>query len=187
MRWRDRNRRKAPKLFKPWRRFRHPQLGDVEIGGLLRTYLYNPTLGELATIAKNTYRFTVDHAAKHPWVRIEDVSVDEVADGVYRVRARVANRGELPTNVTNKAKSLARIKPVRVEFRSDDASKLLSQQAHYELGHLEGLTGGRVLEWFVRTTASTGRCEIHVRAGTGGNATEVVALRARRAKGRSRR
>jgi hypothetical protein len=128
MRWWDRNRRRAPMLFKPWRRFRHSQLGPVEIGGLLRRYLYNPTLAELAKISKGTYAFTVAHAAKHPWVRIEDVIAEPVADDVHRIRARVANRGELPTNVTNRGKSLARIKPVRVEFQVGEDVELLNQQ-----------------------------------------------------------
>jgi len=180
MRWWDRNRRRAPALFKPWRRFRHPQLGDVEIGGLLRKYLYNPTPAELATIAKHTYRFTVDHAAKHPWMRIEDVTVDAVARGVCRVRARIANRGELPTNVTHKGKSLGRIKPVGVQFQVGEGARVLSRQAHYDLGHLAGLTGGRVLEWFVQIPPEGSVCTIHVRGGAGGNVNKMVALGAAR-------
>ncbi len=186
MRWWDRNRRRAPTLFKPWRRFRHPQLGEVEVGGLLRKYLYNPTPAELATISKNTYRFTVDHAAKHPWARIEAVSVHGVADGVYRVRARIANRGELPTNVTNRGRSLARIKPVQVEFQTGEGAESLSQQAHYDLGHMPGLTGARALEWFVRTPPDGSVCTIHVRGGTGGNVSRVVELPPRPARRRSR-
>ncbi|MBN1345669.1 MAG: hypothetical protein JXQ73_23455 [Phycisphaerae bacterium] len=176
MKWCDRNPRRAPKLFRSWRRFRHPQLGDVEIGGLLRKYLYNPTPAELATIARNTYKFTIDHAAKHPWLRIEDLTVEQVSAGVHRIRARVANRGELPTNVTNQGKSLARLHPVRVEFHAGEGAEVLSRQAHHELGHLEGLTGGQLMEWFVAAPPEGAVCTIHVRGGTGGNVTEVIEL-----------
>ncbi len=187
MRWWDHSRRRAPQLFRPWRRFRHPQLGELEIGGLLRKYLNNPTPAELATIAKNTYRFTLDHAAKHPWVRIEDVSVDDVADGVYRVRARVANRGELPTNVTHRGKSLRRLQPVRVKFQVGEGAEVLSRRAHHDLGHLPGLTGGQVLEWFVRTGPEGSVCTVSVRGGTGGNVDELVMLRPRGARRKRRR
>ena len=78
---------------------------------------------------------------------IEDVTTEEVGKGVHRVRARVVNRGEFPTYVTQKGRGLRRLRPVRVEFHPE--GELLSLQGHFDLGHLPGVTGGRVLEWFV--------------------------------------
>lgn len=189
MRWYDRNEKRAPKLYKPWRRFRHPQLGEVEIGGLLRKYLYNPTPAELAKISKGTYAFTVEHAGRHPWVRLEDVEVGRLSDGIHRIRARVANRGELPTNVTNQGRSLARVRPVCVEFRAGDGVEVLSRASHHDVGHLEGVTGAEVLEWFVRAEEDA-VCTIDVRGGAGGNVRDVVEIRAGKAsssRGKRRR
>ncbi len=176
MRWWKRNRAKSPKLFKAWRRFEHPQLGTVEIGGFLRKDYYNPTLPELAKIAKDCYAFTIEHAAKHPWVRIEDVATEQVAERVYRVRARIVNRGELPTHVTNRGKELSRLKTVRVEFRVGEEAELLSQQAHHDLGHLPGVVGGKLMEWFVRTPPEGALCTLDARGGAGGNASASVEL-----------
>lgn len=174
MRWWGRLKKK-PKFFSPWKRFRHPQFGEVEIGGFHFQHLANPTLEDLRSISKGTFRFTIEHAQKHPRVCLEEVQTDSVGGRVYRVRARIANRGELPTNVTNKGKSLRRLRPVRVEFKPAKGVELLSSSGHADLGHLAGVTGSRELEWFV--SASPGRkalCELKVYGGTGGNASNTV-------------
>ena len=168
LRWWDGGRRQHP-LFSAWRRFRHPQLGPVEIGGFLAYGMANQTLDELRRIARGTHDFTLTHARRHPRVIVEDGTVESVGGGVYRIRARVANRGHLPTSVTNKGRQLRRLRSVRVEFHPDGCA-LLSQGGHHDLGHLAGVTGSRSLEWFVK--AGRGRQalgEVRVSGGTGGN------------------
>ena len=172
--WWDGRKRKDP-LFVPWKPFEHPQLGPVEIGGVQFLYLANRTLPDLAEVSKGTYRFTLDHANKHPKVRLEDLAVETVGDGVYRIRVRVANRGELPTHVTNRGKQLRRVRSVRVLFREGRGVRLLSAEGHRDLGHLAGVTGGQLLEWFISASDRTRRlCEIAVLGGTGGNSTLTV-------------
>ncbi len=161
-------------LFRPWEPFDHPQLGRVEIGAFRRSCLYNPSLSDLPRIAAGTYRFTLEHAARHPWVTLEGLEVTAVGGPVYRVRARVANRGFFPTYISNKGKSLRRLRPVRVEFRPVKGVDLLSAEGHRDLGHLEGVTGGRLLEWFLSAPEGGELGEIRVLGGTGGNARETV-------------
>ena len=171
--WWDRE-RPAERVFQPWSGVEHPQLGAVEIGGLVSKYLYNPTLAHLNEISKGTYRFTVEHARRHPWVRIEDPRVDRFGE-VLRIRTRVANRGALPTNVSARGTSLRRMPPVRVSFHPASAVELLSSTGHHELGHLPAVTGSRTLEWFVTAPDEQRElCEIRVDAGAGGRAMVTV-------------
>jgi hypothetical protein len=157
-------------LFQPWTPYDHPQLGRVEIGGELYPHYANPALPHLRQIAEGTYRFALAHANKHPWIVLEDLTVDPIGGPAYRVRARVANRGDFPTHVTNKGKSLRRLQPVRVEFHPADGVQLLSAQGHAELGHLRGPTGSHLVEWFVSCPADADDlCTIRVLGGTGGN------------------
>ena len=176
LKWWDRQPRKTREpLFVDWKRFDHPQLGAVEIGGFLVCHHNNPTLRDLAKLSKGTYRFTVDHAQMHPRVVIEDVQVDAVAPHVQRVRARIANRGELPTHVTNRGRQLARLRPVRVSFEPGDGVTLLSQSGHHTLGHLDGITGSRTVEWFVNSADARGElATLRIDGGAGGNATHVI-------------
>jgi hypothetical protein len=178
--WWDEQAPQGP-LYRPWTPYDHPQLGPVEIGGALYPHYANPTLPHLRQIAQGTYRFTLAHANKHPRVVIEDLAVAAVGgatkggDTVYRVRARIANRGAFPTHVTNKGKHLRRLQPVRAEFHPAEGVQLLSAQGHAELGHLRGPAGSRLLEWFLSSPQDAETlCEIHVLGGTGGNTRQTV-------------
>ena len=173
--WWDGSRPRGP-LFQTWKPHEHPQLGPVEIGGFLFHRLGNPTLADLRRIAKGTYRFTLEHARRHPRIALEDLSVEAVGGAVYRIRGRIANRGEFPTHITSKGKGLARLRKVRVEFHPGKGTELLSMQGHFEVGHLEGVIGTRTVEWFVSAPRRTGDLgEIRVQGGTGGNLSRQIA------------
>jgi len=175
MKWCDKQKKRLP-IFSRWTTFDHPQLGQVEIGGLLKKYLAGPTLGDLRRIAEGTYKFTLAHAGRHPRVVIEAPQAETVGGDVYRIRARVANRGEFPTHVSNKGRGLRRLKGVRVDFVPAAGVKLLSRVGHHSLGHLAGVTDGRELEWFVSAPGDCRTlCELRVSGGTGGNAAARIA------------
>ena len=176
MKWWDRQRSKDP-LFRPWKTFLHPQLGPVDIGGFCFNHLANPALPDLAKISQGTYRFTLAHANKHPNVSLEDLQVDAVGGQVYRIRVRVVNRGEFPTNVTQKGRLLRRLQPVQVEFHPANGVESLSSEGHRDLGHLAGVTGGRELEWFVSAgKGSEELCSLRIQGGTGGNLNRTVKI-----------
>ncbi len=174
MKWWDKQ-KKRDRIFMPWKPFEHPQLGKVEIGGLLARHINGRTLPDLLRVVKGTYAFTLEHAARHPQVRIEETSVDSCGGDVYRVRARVVNRGRFPTHVSNKGRTLRRLRPVRLEFYPSRGVKLLSLSGHHELNHLASLTGSRKLEWFVSAPGKGPElCELRVFGGTGGNASARI-------------
>jgi len=176
MQWWDSQEERDP-IYHPWEPFQHPQLGDVEIGGFLRRHMAGPTLRDLARISEGTYKFTLEHARKHPQVVLEDVHADAVGEQVFCIRARVANRGEFPTHVSSKGRNLRRLRSVRVEFHPAEGVKLLSAQGHHSLGHLNGVTGSRFLEWFVSAPEGVeALCEICVLGGTGGNVRQLVKI-----------
>lgn len=165
--WWDRQSDANP-LFVAWQAFEHPQLGSVEIGGFRLPELANPALTHLEGIAAGTYRFTLEHARRHPGVTVEDLKAEPMGDQVWRIRARIANRGALPTHVSQRGRHLRRLRPVRAELILADGADLLSGQGFFDLGHLAGVSGERTVEWFVRSAGGQLGC-IHVRGGAGGN------------------
>jgi hypothetical protein len=174
LRWWDKQKSKDP-LFMPWHPFHHPQLGRVDIGGLLVRHLAGPTLRDLEKISADTYAFTLEHASYRPRIAIENVRVEPIDKHVFRIRARVANRGQFPTHISNKGRNLRRLEPVRVEFHPAKGVELLSAHGHLNLGHLGPLTDSRLVEWFVRApTRATELCHLAVKGGTGGNVSAVV-------------
>ncbi|MEN6549045.1 MAG: M14 family metallopeptidase [Armatimonadia bacterium] len=172
--WWDQQKKRDP-VFAPWTPFDHPQLGHAEIGGLLHRHVSNPTLDDLKRIAAGTYQFTLAHASRQPRVMVEDARAERIADGTYRIRARVANRGEFPTHVSNRGRGLRRLQGVRVEFHPAKGVRLLSEAGHRVLGHLGGLTDGRDLEWFVAAEGDAPvLCELRALGGAGGNVSVTV-------------
>jgi hypothetical protein len=172
--WWDNQKQRDP-VYAPWTPFTHPQLGRVEIGGLLYKHVANPTLADLKRIAANTYQFTVAHARRHPRVVVEDARAECVGEGTYRLRAQVANRGEFPTHVSNRGRDLRRVQGVRVEFHPATGVQLLSEVGHQTLGHLGGLTDARDLEWFVTAPpGASALCELRVLGGAGGNVSVTI-------------
>lgn len=175
--WDAQDPRTREPLFVDWHPFDHPQLGPVLIGGFITRNQHNPTLAWTRKLAPKTYAFTLEHASWAPHVRIEDVETECVGGKVFRIRIRVTNRGRLPTHVTKPGRTLRCVKPVRVEFDPGRGVELLSRQGHLELGHLEGVTGSRTLEWFVRRTGrKTPTVDIRVWGGAGGNDCRTVEL-----------
>ena len=66
----------------------------------------------------------------------ESLEVESFGGNVYRVRATIANRGALPTHVTNKGKELGRFQTVLASLRPAEGVMLLSS---------EGITPSRLL------------------------------------------
>ena len=173
MEWWDNGEQCHP-LFEPWQPFEHPQLGAVEIGGFLYTALDNPLLSELSSTLEAAYHFTIAHARRHPWVVVEDLHIQQFDDSVYRIRLRVANRGDSPTHITNKGESLRRLRPVTARFTPVHGVTMLSTAESQELGHLAAVTGSKIVEWFVSVREVSGTDtqllgELYISGGAGGD------------------
>lgn len=124
--------------FRPWREFYHPQLGKVEIGGMVYIWTYrNPPPPMLEQLCHNNVRFNLRHAAAAPRVQIDDVTVESIGTDHYKVRAIVANYGYLPTNLSDVAIQRNVAKPVKVSLELEGA-ELVMTPAEVELGHLAG-------------------------------------------------
>jgi len=137
LQWIDEN---YPRGFIPWEPYEHPQLGAVEIGGVERKYTRrNPPPGEwLEYEGDKCIMFALRHAALLPLLRIIEASVEKVAPRIFKVTARVANTGFLPTNVTQMAVKIKVAKPVVAELKLPEDAELVTGHEKVDLGHLEG-------------------------------------------------
>jgi len=79
----------------------------------------------------------VKYAALTPLVELT-IADEEVAPGLYRVRAVVKNLGFLPTNITAQALKAKVAKKATIEIDLEDAVELVMGREKLELDHLEG-------------------------------------------------
>ena len=126
--------------FVPWRRFEHPQLGSVEIGGWKTlTTLHNPPPNRLeAECAKNT-AFILAQVRATPLLRIARAVREELAPDLFKLTLEVENQGWLPTNVTEVAKESKSVREVSVELSLPADVELVMGERQQKLGHLDGM------------------------------------------------
>ncbi len=109
-------------LFHPWRRFAHPQLGDVEIGGIEEgnAYYMSPPL------ARPRYEtcadFVVAHARRHPALRLSRVRAQSADGGRRRIFGTVTNAGGLDVNVMRVSRGTCRF-PVTIAVTGSDGAE----------------------------------------------------------------
>jgi hypothetical protein len=132
------------RIFRPWRRFDHPQLGEVEVGGLDPTIgVWNPSLRELGQLCAQHSPAFLRVAALAPALRVERARVSAVGGDVYRVELSIANHGYLPTFILASAKALQHNEPLSVFCEPDGVQLVDAGQAQIGVGHLEGWGRGR--------------------------------------------
>ena len=125
--------------FVEWTPFQHPQLGEVEIGGWKRLYMFrNPPAHVLEEMCHKNASFTLIHAAAAPEVHLGEVEVEKLGDSLYRIGAVVENWGFLSTNLTEQAKKIEASKPVVARIELGQDLELMDVRAEIELGDLAG-------------------------------------------------
>lgn len=136
-------------IFVPWQPFDHPQLGRVDIGGILQGNAYFMVPDCMASVIPRTTSFVLRHAAFHPHLILSDLRVDGCGGDVYRVRATVANIGGLGTIVMQGGSPDTR-DPVRLALQLPDNVSLLSRSPVKEFASLAPTGGKGFAEWFVK-------------------------------------
>lgn len=130
----------TPESIKPWTNFEHPQLGQVEIGGIEFKFTnQNPPKQFLLQEVEKTTKFSLRYAKTLPLLEIENIQVMKQVEGIYKVEVLIANTGYLPTYLSDEAKALKVAKEIEVSL--DGAKAVISGKKTEKVGHLEGFSG----------------------------------------------
>lgn len=153
--------------FRDWEPYDHPQLGQVEIGGMVYIWSYrNPPGHLLQDICHRNTMFNLRHAAAAPRVAVDELTVEALGTDLFKVSAVVSNHGYLPTNLSDVAIQNKVAKPVTISIDAEQA-ELVMNPRQADLGHLAGRNERRYnwspwgqqwsavtkkVEWLVRST-----------------------------------
>lgn len=145
--WNDKQFKGA--LFIPWNPFQHPQLGPVEIGGW-KKHTSPPPGRYLEDENRRQLAFNLMLAELLPSVKVREVEAEPLGNGLYKVAAKVANEGLIPT-ATEMQKRVRRAKPVEASLTANRALEFLAGKEKISLGHLPGAPAEPAsTEWIVR-------------------------------------
>ncbi len=131
------------RAFHNWKQFRHPQLGEVELGGWDPKFaVQNPPPELLRQECYKNTRWILKHASALPQVEVEDVLVTCEGENIFRISARVGNSGYLPTCGSNKARKMQVVRPDSVQLQLPGEAEMLFGEAEQEIGYLQGYISG---------------------------------------------
>ncbi len=177
--WNDRE--LGGKGFEKWRPFKHPQMGEVEIGGWYPKFvLQNAPLMFLQGECHKNAAFALRAACTLPRMEVGDVTQRVLGEGVYEVSATVRNTGYLPTFGSYLARENKMVEPLQAEILGEGIEVVGPSKT--DIDHLEGRAGfGRIMG--MRSPGSSGTRQSCVRwiiAGKRGAKVNIV-VRGKRA------
>ncbi|QXT40275.1 M14 family metallopeptidase [Gymnodinialimonas ceratoperidinii] len=177
--------------FRPWKSFDHPQLGPIEVGGMVYIWSYrNPPGKLLEEMCHNNVLFNLRHAAAAPRIEIDTVEVEALGGDLHKVTAVVSNHGYLPTNLSDVAIQNKVAKPVTVTLDCENAELTMNPE-HVKLGNLAGRNERRYaysnwgqqwspvtkkVEWLVRSKGADAKVTVTAASEKGGTDRSSVAL-----------
>ena len=178
--------------FRAWEAFYHPQLGPIEIGGMVYIWSYrNPPGNMLKEICHNNVMFNLKHAAAAPQIAVDSLMVDALEGNLYKVTAVVSNHGYLPTNLSDVAIQNGVAKPVVIMLDCDGA-ELVMNASSVELGNLAGRNERQYaysnwgqqwspvtkkVEWLVRVERKDARITVTAVSEKGGTCRKSLSVR----------
>jgi murein tripeptide amidase MpaA len=127
------------KGYVDWYKYKHPQLGQVELGGWDSMNMWtNPPLEFLEKEISPFPAWIVWHALISPRLVPLETKVTSLGADSYHIRFVIQNEGWLPTYVTKKALERKVTRGIIAEITLPKGASLESGKARQELGELEG-------------------------------------------------
>jgi hypothetical protein len=90
--------------YVPWKPFKHPQYGDIEIGGPKKNYIRNHPGFLLEEDAHRNMAFTLFHAYQTPKLEVQAIETKSLGNGLTEVTATVVNERVIPTHSSHDIK-----------------------------------------------------------------------------------
>jgi murein tripeptide amidase MpaA len=161
-----------------WYPFKHPQLGDVELGGWNRLEVWrNPPKHLLEREVKRFPQWMTYHALTTPKLEHLRTEVKSLGVDTWSIRFVIQNSGFLPTYVSKRALQRKVVRGVQYEIELPAGAVLESGKQRVDGGQLEGRSNQVSQQAFIPKrdiTGDRGSCEWIVRAKAGETLTLVA-------------
>jgi hypothetical protein len=161
--------------FVPWKLFRHPTKGDVEIGGFVPFARTNPPQSEISKTTSAHAEFLLTLMQRLPELATPSTRVEALGENTYRVIVHFANSGWFPT-ATAQGRRAQTAWPVTVRVSLGKGQTLFSGLPQESLPSIPGSGATRKLEWTVRGPRGS-VFGIQASAPRAGSASTTVELR----------
>ncbi|MFZ2055476.1 MAG: M14 family metallopeptidase [Candidatus Aminicenantales bacterium] len=160
------------KGFVGWKTFRHPTLGEVEIGGAVPFTDNSPPSRMIEGLLKGQVPWVFEISKKMARIRIGEVKIKELGAEVYEIKVWVENAGVLPYP-TAMGQRNQRILPVIVSLKGD-GFRIIEGKARSAVTSIPGLSAKEVT-WIVQAD-KTIKVEVEAKTQCAWSDSRTVAL-----------
>ena len=137
------------KGFVPWAPFKHPTLGEVEIGGFVPFLKMNPPADTMDNLLGFHADFYIRLMNKLPELRIMETSVEALGPELYHVTVFLTNDGWFPTS-TAQGRRAQTSWPIRVTLKMESHLSIFSGRPVETVPYLGGSGDTKKLEWTIK-------------------------------------
>lgn len=89
----------------PWKKFQHPQYGEIEIGGIKKAWTRTAPSFMIEDMCHRNMAFTLFHLYHTPKVSVDSIVVKNLTGGLKEVTAIISNERVIPTHTSQDAKN----------------------------------------------------------------------------------
>ncbi len=89
----------------PWKKFQHPQYGEIEIGGIKKAWTRTAPSFMIEDMCHRNMAFTLFHLYHTPKVSVDSIIVKDLTGGLKEVTAILANQRVIPTHTFQDVKN----------------------------------------------------------------------------------
>ena len=160
------------KGFAAWKPFKHPTLGEVEIGGIVPFTDNTPPARMIDGLVKGQAPWVFEVAKKMARIAIADARVKKLGTGVYEVKVWVENKGDLPYPTAMAGRN-QHVLPVVVSLGGEGIE--IAQGKKRSLVQAVPARGSQAVTWIVRS-AKPGKLTIKAETQTAWGDARTVDL-----------
>lgn len=137
--------------FVDWKPIEHPDFPGkvVEVGGFKPFYALNPPAKELDGLAGKHVDFLAGLPEFLPRLEIKETKIESLGGGLFRVTAKAANQGYLPT-MAEMGRVNNAMHPLQISLELPKGTEFLKGSPRSRVGRLEGSGAASEIVWLVR-------------------------------------
>ena len=135
--------------FVPWTPVKHPDFGDIEVGGFKPYAATNPPAAKIAELGKGHAEFALYLTTLLPKVKVAKFEAVNHGGGLFRLKAEVANEGFLPTALAHGVVART-VKPTMVQLQVPPESIISGNAKTSFIQALNGSGDRQKYEWLIK-------------------------------------
>lgn len=129
-----------------WKKFKHPDFGEVEIGGWSKERVFrNPPEKLLKAECEKVFQIIFSQIKTAPLVVLKKKSVKKLNANQSLITVHFQNVGFLPTNGSDQAVRVEAVQLPQLQLQLQKSQILVTGEFHQEVSHLKGRS--RMLPW----------------------------------------